>query len=279
MNNFIFEKLPPGVRRAYARWASARIDRKLCNRERTFWLFIMGVNNSGTTILSKILESSPEIRKLPGEGQFLTDALPVPHQFGAGRLWSSRMDVFRWDEAHDPLPALQAKRDWAGLFTPGTGILLEKSPPNTLRSLWLQQNFRPSRFLAIIRSPYAVCEGITRRMRDYTTEQAAQHWLAANRCMLGDLRGIEQSKVITYEELTDDPIPCLSGVKDFLELKGPFDSSELGSVEAHSVDGNTVGLQNLNEKSFERLSSEDVATINRVCGELMGTLGYPLREK
>ena len=279
MNKSFFDKLPPSVQQAYARWASARFDRALCNTDDTFWLFILGVNNSGTTILSKILESHAEIRTLPGEGQFLTSALPLPSLVGVGRLWSSRMDVFRWTEEHDPLPALQAKKDWAGLYPAGTGILLEKSPPNTLRSLWLQKNFRPSRFLSIIRSPYAVCEGITRRMSDYTIQQAAQHWVTANRCMLDDLHGIEHSKIISYEALVGDPVQCLSGMQDFLGLKAPFDSSELGTVEAHSVDGNTVGLQNLNEKSFDRLSSEDVETINQVCGELMGRLGYPLKEK
>jgi hypothetical protein len=279
MNKTLPEKLPHFARQAYAKWAVARFDRKLCNTDRTYWLFVLGVNNSGTTILSRILESSSEIRTLPAEGQFLTDALPKPNEFGVGRLWSSRMDVFRWTEEHDPLTALQIKKDWANLYPAGDGILLEKSPPNTLRSLWLQKNFRPSRFLAIIREPYAVCEGIARRMKDVTIEQAAQHWVTANRCMLDDLNRLDHRKLVTYEDLVEDPDQCLKGIKEFLGLRAEFDPNELGSVEAHSMDGQTTGLKNLNEKSFERLTSQDVDTINRICAELIERAGYSLRYK
>ena len=68
----------PCLQGEYARWASARLDRIMC-ADGAYWLFILGVNNSGTTILSKILETHPEIRTLPKEGQHLTTAFPKPN--------------------------------------------------------------------------------------------------------------------------------------------------------------------------------------------------------
>ena len=243
-----------------------------------YWLFILGVNNSGTTILSRILETHPEIRTLPAEGQQLTNAFPRPDLLGVERLWSSRMDIFRWDEDHDPRPALQAKKDWGNLYSKKTGIRLEESPPNTVRSLWLQKNFPPSRFLSIIRSPYAVCEGIRRR-KNYTIHQAAQHWATANTCLLGDLRYIKDSLLIKYEDLVDDPKQCLTRIEGFLGLKAPFDFGVCGNVNAHSLEGNTVGLRNLNDESLNQLSQADIKEINTLCGDLMRQLGYSLRDE
>ena len=189
------------------------------------------------------------------------------------------MDVFRWDEDHDPRPAVQAKNDWRKLYSGNKGILLEKSPPNTVRSLWLQKNFRPSRFLSIIRNPYAVCEGITRRKKNYSMAQAARHWLVANECMLADLRHIRVNLLIKYEDLVENPEGWLTRMEDFLGLRTPFDRNAAGSVAAHSIEGSTMGLRNLNDESVSRLSPGDIEEINGYCGDLMRRLGYDVHEK
>lgn len=258
----------------YSRWASARLDRKMCTDD-AYWLFILGVNNSGTTILANILGTHPDIRTLPAEGQQLTTAFPRPDLLGVGRLWSSRMDIFRWSEDHDPRPALRAKKDWAGLYSKHMGMLLEKSPPNTVRSLWLQRNFTPSRFIAITRSPYAVCEGIRRRKK-YSIQQAALHWNVANNCLIVDLKKIENHLLIKYEDFVADPKKILANIEVFLELKSPFEVYEAMNVRAHSIEGTTHGLQNLNDASIENLSLVDIQEINNTCGELMQQLGYSL---
>ncbi len=267
--------LAPYLHVKYTRWASARLDRKMC-RDGAYWLFILGLNNSGTTVLSKTLETHPEIRALPAEGHALTSAFPRPDLLGVGRLWSSRMDIFRWDVAHDPAPALQAKKDWTALYSKKKGIMLEKSPPNTVRSLWLQKNFFPSRFLSIIRNPYAVCEGITRRKK-YTIRQSALHWNAANKCLLEDFRQLENHFLIKYEDMVGDSKKVFVDIQNFLQLKTPFNLNDVNNVSAHSFEGVTIGLKNLNEESIGRLSNFDIHDINEICGDLMRTLGYPLR--
>ena len=186
------------------------------------------------------------------------------------------MDVFRWSKDHDPTPALRAKKDWMRLYSRDKGILLEKSPPNTVRSLWLQRNFTPSRFLSIIRSPYAVCEGIRRR-KEYTLQQAAVHWNTANKCLLGDWQQIEKKLLVKYEDLVEHTQETLANIKSFLELEQPFDLDDPPSLSAHSIEGTTTGLRNLNEESISRLSQTDIHEINTICGDLMHQLGYSLR--
>jgi hypothetical protein len=256
----------------YSRFLSRKIDREI-NKSGSYWLFILGVNNSGTTILSNLVETHPEIRTLPAEGQQLTSAFPRPDILGVGRLWSSRMDVFRWSENNSTIPALVAKKDWLKLYSKNSGILLEKSPPNTVRSLWLQKNFNPSKFLSIVRCPYAVCEGIKRR-KNYSITQAALHWTTANQCMLSDMSFLKHNLLIKYEDLVQDPVTTLNQVQHFLGLKSPFNHDACAQVAAHSMEGTTTGLKNMNHASHLRLSQNEIQEINNICGQLMNQLGY-----
>lgn len=253
-------------------WQSRRLDGQLKLAD-YFWLFILGVNNSGSTILSRVLEMHSSIRSLPQEGQLVTEALPRPDHLGVPRLWTARLNEFRWTEDSNPYPALQAKKDWIRLFPNRPGILLEKSPPNTVRARWLQKNFQPSRFLTIVRSPYAVCEGIRRR-QGYSLEEAAQHWVRANRCLIMDAPYLEKCLWVKYEEFTANPAHCMEKIQKYLGLSEPFPAESYLRVSAHSVDGESSGIQNLNHKSLAVLSAADIRTINSIAGEVMIELGY-----
>ncbi len=257
-------------------WNSADIadwtDRQL--QLRSFrWVFIAGCNNSGTTLLSRVLGSHAMVRRLPREGQALTRAIPKPTDLGVPRLFTKRIEMLRWTEESDPRPALRAKYDWSRYFDDRPGHLLVKSPENTLRTRWLQQNFEPSSFVLIVRSPYAVCEG-TRRRSGHSIEDAAEHWTQVNRCLLDDMRHLDHSMLFKYEEFCEQPedyLPCLAR---FLELPAPFTRDALGPQEVHNIDGGAAPIQDFNAKSIARLSREDVAAINRIAGLVMSELGY-----
>jgi hypothetical protein len=242
-----------------------------------YWLFILGLNNSGTTLLVDLLKTHPRMRWLPNEGQYLTSALPLPRDYGVPRRFAERLDVFHWTEASDPAPALRIQYDWAMHYQPRPGILLEKSPPNALRSRWLQQNFRPSRFLAITRHPYAVCEGIRRR-EGHSIEKAARHWALANEWMLDDITHLEHCLFISYEDLCHRPQDYLLQLQGFLGLEVPFDPQVLATPRRiHNIDGTPELIRNFNERSLQQLSACDLATIDRIVGPLMERLGYERR--
>lgn len=255
-----------------------RLQDWLLLRGKYYWLFLLGANNSGTTVLERILQSHSLIRSLPSEGQLITDALPRPDRLGLVRIWSTRLDIFRWTDEDDPRPAWRAKRDWANSYPKRHGILLEKSPPNTVRSRWLQRNFRPSRFIAIVRNPFAVCEGIRRRTGCHI-ETAAQHWRTANECMFADMDHLRKCFWLRYEDFTERPNECLHSIQAFLNLSSPFELSSVHNVSAHGVTGEVRGLRNQNAESFNRLSSSDIRIINESAGPLMARLGYEMGER
>ena len=106
-----------------ARWADERLA-----VDGDYWLFLLGLNNSGTSILLRVLSSHPRMRSLPNEGQLLTRALPQAPRYGVGRNWTKRPDIFRWTEESDPAPALRARFDWAYFFEPGSGDSPREEP-------------------------------------------------------------------------------------------------------------------------------------------------------
>jgi hypothetical protein len=176
-------------------------------------------------------------------------------------------------EDSDPRPASRAKYDWARLYPAGEGILLEKSPTHSLRSRWLQQHFKPTRFVAVVRSPYAVCEGIRRRS-GCSIEAAAKHWAAGNLCLLRDREYLERFTWLRYEDFCERPEGCLRELRDFLDLPTPFDLEVLSNVSSHSIAGQSTGLQNLNSRSLERLTPNDVRSVNRIAAPVMEEMGY-----
>jgi hypothetical protein len=239
-----------------------------------YWLFILGLNNSGTTLLAELLQSHPAMRWLPNEGQYLTGALPLPRDHDVPRNFSQRLDVFHWTEANDSAPALRVQYDWSRFFQQRPGILLEKSPPNTTRSRWLQANISPSRFVSIIRHPYAVCEGIRRR-EGASLEDAAQHWVIANETMLADMEHLHHCVCVSYEGLCAEPLEHLDKLQEFLGLDVPFDSKIVTKPrKIHNIGDATMTIHNFNARSVENLSLEDRRIIDHIAGPLMERLGY-----
>lgn len=264
---------------ADARYISEWTERRLQLRD-NYWLFVLGLNNSGTTMLAGVLAAHPHIRPLPDEGQRLTFALPRPGDHGVVRKWSIRPDIFRWTEESDPSPAQRVRYDWAFYVEPRPGIIMEKSPQHSARARWLQKHFQPSRFLIIVRNPYAVCEGICRRSGG-TMEDAATHWIRGHQYLLEDIPYLERSMLITYEAFCDDTDRQLGRIQDFLELAQPFDRTVLHKpIRAPNMDGTPKLLQNYNARSMARLSPDDVVTIGRIAAPLMKQFGYvPLQPR
>lgn len=239
-----------------------------------YWLFVLGLNNSGTTLIVDLLKSHPRMRWLPNEGQYLTNGLPLPRDYGVPRKFAERLDVFHWTEQNDPAPALRIQFDWARHYQDRPGILLEKSPPNTLRSRWFQANFRPARFLAITRHPYAVCEGIRRR-EGHSIEEAASHWKVSNALMLDDMTRLEHCLFVTYEDLCAEPDDYLERLQAFLGLETPFDPKLLSTPRhIHNIDNTPELIRNFNARSVKELSPRDLAAIDRIAGPMMDRLGY-----
>jgi len=252
------------------------------------WIFIVGCYNSGTTLLNAILSTHEQIGGLDCEGVVLTDALPRPEEFGWTRMWCRCFDQMRLEPgAGMEERAHRVKRQWSFSYPRNATNLLEKSIANTARIPFLDAYFRPAYFIYLVRDGYAVVEGIQRKAKparwnhpiyqdQYPIELCAEQWKTTDKVVRQDWEEVEQFLQIHYEELTSDPKSTIKKITDFLGV-GMVDESKLQG--RWNVHGYGKPIQNMNPRSYARLTAKDVEAIEQVAGPLLRTYGYDRPQK
>ena len=75
-----------------------------------------------------------------------------PENFGFARVWTERLDKFRMTEENQEYDSVRLIHDWKNYIDDvNLSIVLEKSPPNAIRSRWLQGVFKNSYFIGLSR--------------------------------------------------------------------------------------------------------------------------------
>ena len=237
------------------------------------WFFIIGTNNSGTTLLQKIIKSHPEISDMGAEGQFRTYFLANDKRLGVDRLSSQHLEMFRLTE-NDEAQNERVFFDWWFAYQgPKKRMLMEKSTPNILRTRWLQRWFNNPKFLVIVRTPYAVVEGMLRKV-NCSFEEATNHWKTVHEVLRNDSSHLENLKIITYSDLTDNTAVVLEEIYDFLSVESRNDMLNK-KFTIHGVDSK---IENRNHLSIAKLSDDQIRYINENCQELMTHYGLPVQE-
>lgn len=243
------------------------------------WVFLVGCYNSGTTLLAELLGAHPSISALPTEGHFITDQFIKDYAIGLPRMWAKREELFRLTENDQGPDPIRIKKEWGMRLDTSRPVLLEKSPPNTPRTRWLQKHFENSYFIAIVRNGYAVAEGIARKgdpkhiASGWPVEDGALQWRRSNEVLLEDQSRLNHLLWIRYEDLTENTPTTLRQITDFLGLDPFPDMSEQKSWQIHE---RNEPVKNLNKQSIDRLSKEQIASINQVCGPMLKQFGYDL---
>ena len=228
------------------------------------WVFIIGSTNSGSTLLQDILSGHPEISGMRGEGQYRTRALVRDEN----RLFGMQKDDFILTEVDDG-NYLRVYYDWYFETKGDRKILLEKTPVNSMRMRWLQHWFSPAQFIVIARSPYGVCEGMARKT-GVSIAEAAENWRIVYQTILDSFEYVDSHLMITYDDLTDETDTTLEKIGGFLSLMVPFESLGSRKLKVHEQ---TSEIKNMDYKSIERLSEEELSMINQKCAEVMRKCG------
>ena len=210
------------------------------------YLFVLCPPYSGSTLLWKLLATSGSVSALPREGQFLDEVSDI-------------MREGPWDRSRQ-LPWPQIKAVWARYWDHDKPLLLEKSPPNIIRAQEIAQHFRPLQFVLMVRNPYAHAEGLQRR-NGWPLRRAANFALMCLRTQLENANSLDNTLVLTYEQLVADPAQACAALARFQPALADMDPG--ASFEVHSVDG-TVDrpITDLNAKKIAVLSKDDLATLN-----------------
>lgn len=218
-------------------------------------LFICGLHRSGTSILARLLGSAPGICAMTNtgvpedEGQHLQDVFAPASVFGGPGLFALNPEshltensalatadnacaLLRAWAPHWHLPDGQRLR-WGA--RPGTAVVLEKSPPNLVRTRFLQKLFPRARFVVLRRHPAVVAVSTQKMCPNRNVMTLLQHWLVAHNQYDADAPHLALVHELRYEDLLADPETSLRRLAEAVGIDKRFNRSllEPGRTELH----------------------------------------------
>jgi len=239
------------------------------------WAFILGCNNSGTNLLNQLLAAHPDISPLPNEGQTLTSVFNNPYSYGLQRTWTEQADLFRLTDENDSIDSIRLIHDWSNcLKEKNPPVILERSPPNSIRSRWLQKVFKNSCFIGLARDGRAVAEGISRR-KGVDIYRGAAHWVKVYNTLLEDAGHLKNFRWVRYEDLAENPQEAVKDLLGFIGVdtaKYSFDANM--ELKISNIDGEPAKVKNFNQKSFDRIPPDVFKKISAQIEPVMQKLGY-----
>jgi hypothetical protein len=197
------------------------------------FVFLAGLHRSGTTLLARLLAAHPRVSGFSDtgapadEGQHLQGVYPSDHEYGRpGRFgFAPEMHLTETSPLANEESALKLFEEWSPHWDLSRPLLLEKSPPNLIKTRFLQALFPSSSFVVIVRHPIPVSIPTAKWRGTRRYDRMFEHWLRCHALFEADREHLERVHVLQYEQLVQDPATVLRGVFEFLELD-PIPPSE-----------------------------------------------------
>ena len=214
------------------------------------YVFIAGLHRSGTTLLADCLKQHPDISSFANtgfpkdEGQFLQSVYPPAREYGGpGKFgFCQEMHLTEGSNLINNGNRDKLYKEWSRYWDTTKPILMEKSPPNILKTRFLQEIFNDSYFLVITRHPLAVSLA-TQKWSFSTLEELLLHWAICHKIFLEDLPYLKKCLIIKYEDLTSNLDSTLVNVYGYI---GTF---------YHPYEG--IVNKNINESYFHNWKNDD----------------------
>jgi Sulfotransferase family len=189
------------------------------------FVFLCGLHRSGTSPLFRILREHPAISGFTDtaapedEGQHLQTVFPPAIALGGPGRFGFARDAHLTETSNLVTPHNREKlfAEWSKYWDLQRSYLLEKSPPNLVRTRFLQAMFPNSYFIVIMRHPVAVALA-TRKWSQLNLSPLIDHWLYCHDVFERDRRHVRNVLVVRYEELIHDAQSHLSHIYRFLGL-------------------------------------------------------------
>ncbi|MGI8631733.1 MAG: sulfotransferase family protein [Solirubrobacterales bacterium] len=190
-------------------------------------VFVAGLHRSGTSLLANVLADHADVTRLSGtgvsqdEGQHLQTVYPPASALGGPGRFASHPDAHLTERSELVSEANRRKllEAWLPYWDSGRRVLVEKSPPNLVRTRFLQALFPWARFLVIMRHPLAVVAGEKKRVgASSSLASLLRHWLTAHECFLADAPSLSHLRVVRYADLVERPADVVEELARWLPL-------------------------------------------------------------
>ena len=266
------------------------------------FIFVLGHERSGTTMLRAMLDSHPDLAVPPeahsvvpllGHHERPLDLDDLFTSFATDKYfadWQLPMESVEFLR-HDPRVTTRADAI-AGLYfayarAHGKARYADKTPSHIVELELLAQRFPNAQFLHIVRDGRDVAASmVTMTFGASRFAEAARTWrrktVRAHR--LGQTLGPKRYREIHYEDLVANPRGTLEEVCNYLDL--PFDARMLdyhvraddllhGLRDTHHIQGirrpPTAGIRDWHVD----VAPHDIAVFDEIAGEALDLLGYP----
>jgi O-antigen/teichoic acid export membrane protein len=198
-------------------------------------VFVGGLEGSGTSLVARLIAAHPLASALRGtgfseeEGQNVQDVFDTARSHGGAGSWAFAPEM-HMDETSPRCRSETARQllaSWEPYFDLSKPLLVEKSPPNMLKSRFLQGLFPSSSFVMVVRHPVVVVEATAGRSGT-SRGSLLEYWLRAHEQMADDLLHLERVLVVHYEDLVENlqgeyqrmirfvglsPVPATAGLR------------------------------------------------------------------
>lgn len=209
------------------------------------YLFILSPPYCGSTLFTKLISTSPHVscNNYEGEmeGQKLDKAFKLINKKDR---WNPDYD-YDWETL---------KRIWMEEWDTSKYYLLEKSPPNIVRTVAIERHFSPVDFIILIRNPLSICESLHHR-NNMPYEEAALQVQEYFEYQYHNKLRYENALVVHYEKLCDDPEGMVGKILyklpllESLEVDAKYDFHNRFSNGPIPITNNT--MDKLNKISYD----------------------------
>lgn len=216
------------------------------------FVFIGGLHRSGTSLVHSLLRAHPQMSGFHAtgayqdEGQHLQTVYPSSRALsGPGRFGfhaEARMTETSPLAAPECVERLFA--EWSVFWDLSKEILVEKSPPNLIRTRFLQAAFPRSSFIVMVRHPLIVSLATRKWARWQTLGSLLDHWFRCYEIFLADAPHINALRVWKYEELSASPSRVTTDLARFLKVDDRFDPSSVDPGRSSNYVDAWLGLRN-----------------------------------
>jgi glycosyltransferase involved in cell wall biosynthesis len=187
------------------------------------FVFICGLHRSGTSLLFEMLREHPQISGFrdtgvpEDEGQHLQSVYPPAGTHGLPGRFGFKRDAHLTEASPLVSDANRAMlfAEWAPRWDGSKPFLLEKSPPNLIRTRFLQAMFPNSKFVVFRRHPIPVSLA-TRRWSRTRIFSLVRHWVVCHETWRKDRPRVRNVLELTYEHLVAEPADALEQLCAFL---------------------------------------------------------------
>jgi hypothetical protein len=190
------------------------------------FVFVCGLHRSGTSLLASWLKGHPAVSGFSGtgvpedEGQHLQSVYPPASASGGPGRFGFDPAAHLTEDSPLATPANRQRLldAWVPHWDLSRPVLVEKSPPNLVRTRFLQALFPGAAFVVLMRDPVAV-SCATRKWSGTSPASLLEHWLACHETYAADAPHLAHALLLRYEDLVADPAGELGRVWDFLGLE------------------------------------------------------------